>query len=167
MKPFAFCHLKTVMALCVVANPVVAQDLNDLSEGIGQIERGFWTRHFQNDMTVVDGVLSISHTTFTRVEWAEEGVPGRHVTDTLSWALPLDQLLQVRVAKVPGAAILEGSDQDSYCPLTVAEFSCKEDAPNCDSPASFYVCRYNAQELQAALGRLQQAAPQMVIAVEE
>lgn len=146
--------------------PSWGQDLDELSSSIGEIERGFWTRQFFNDMAVTDTSLVISHTTFTRVEWQADGVPGRHVTDTLTWTLKLAEISEVSLSSVPGDVLLEGSDQDSYCPLTAARFSCVSDATDCSDDAVFYVCRYNAPELDGLLRSLQALAPQMVITAQ-
>lgn len=156
-----------ITALIVVGgamtNPSNAQDLNQMSRDIGQIERGFWTREFHNDLDVSKSDLTISHTNFTRVEWLQDGVPGRYVTDTLNWTLPLVQISEIHLSSAPGSMILQGSDQDSYCPLTVATFHCADGAENCDDGAAFYVCRYNAPELENLLSALKQQAPQIKI----
>lgn len=146
-----------------MTSPTNAQDLNQMSRDIGQIERGFWTREFHNDLDVSKSDLTISHTTFTRVEWLQDGVPGRYVTDTLTWTLPLVQISEIHLSSQPGSMILQGSDQDSYCPMTAATFYCTEDAEDCDDGAAFYVCRYNAPELEKLLSALKQQAPQITI----
>ena len=140
-----------------------ASDERSLSGNIGMIENGFWTRPVSNDLAIEDDALVITRWYQTTVEWLAEGVPLRSVTDTLTWSLPLDQIVAVRVEAVPGAVLLEGSDQDSYCPLTVAQFSCAEGAEGCDDQAQFYVCRYSAAELDSLLRRLQLHIPNMVI----
>lgn len=101
------------VALWVAAHPVAAESLEALSHDIGSIERGFWTRPVTNDLRIDGTDLIIRRTYRTNVEWADPGVPGRVVTDTLQWRLPLMDLRRVEIMAVPGAHLLEGGDQDT------------------------------------------------------
>lgn len=150
-----------------VPSLAVAEDLHGLSLEIGSIERGFWTRPVTNDLKIEGDELVLRRTYRTRVEWIEDGVPGRSVTETLECRLPLDDLVRVRVATEPGEHLLEGGDQDSYCPLTVARFSGAVAAPNCDFNAEFAVCRYRKSELIGLLKSLTKKAKDLMIIVAD
>lgn len=140
--------------LGVLMGPGVAQDIGDLSAEIGAIERGFWTRPVSNLMIIDGSVLEIHQNYITVVEWSEPGVPARVVSDTQIWRLPLDGLDRVDIIHQPGAVLLEGEDQDTYCPLTVAQFSCDSSDLDCDQSPKFYTCRYNKDELLSLLDQL-------------
>ncbi|MCE8538252.1 hypothetical protein KBY27_12395 [Ruegeria pomeroyi] len=158
-----------ILALSIagIAAPLAAQDLQALSRDIGGIERGFWTRSVENDIHIDDDQLVIRRTYNTVVEWIEHGVPGRTVTDQLEWRLPIEHLVSVDVVSAPGGDLLEGGDQDSYCPLTVARFKCSSEQGDCGSYPIFVVCRYNSANLVKMLTALQARAPKMMITMAE
>ena len=160
--------MKTIVSIATLCSipfttPVFAQDIGEAASRIGQIERGFWTRPVGNHMQVDDGHLVIDRSYRTIVEWAEPGVPSRWVTDTLQWRLPLETLQAVSVSNVAGDVLLEGGDQDSYCPLTVARFSCETEALDCADRPQFFTCRYNQGDLMDLLEAVKLQAPNLTI----
>ena len=82
-----------------------------ISDKLGQIERGFWTRPISNRIRLEEGTLEIHREYRTIVEWSEPGVPFRSVTDTLVWRLPLNSISEVRIYDAPGSVLLEGGDK--------------------------------------------------------
>ena len=145
--------LAALLAITFTASvPLQAQVI---SGDLGQIERGFWTRPVGNLMRLEEDVLEIHRNYRTIVEWSEPGVPARSVTDTLVWTLPIAAVDQIRVYDAPGSVLLEGGDQDTYCHLTVAEFSCSASDMDCDAQPEFYTCRYNKSDLLELLESLQ------------
>ena len=145
-----------------ISAPLHAQVISD---DLGQIERGFWTRPVGNLMRLDQGVLEIHQYYQTIVEWSEPGVPARSVTDTMVMRMPLNAINQVRVYDAPGSVLLEGEDQDTYCPLSVAEFSCATAELDCEDKPEFFTCRYNKSSLLELLGTLQ-SGPNWVLKVE-